>query len=197
MNDTTASNDVTIHPPDVIRRYQDAHDRHDTETALATFTADARVIDEEHEYNGTDDIRRWLTTAATEFTYTRTLVAATALDAETWLVVNRLEGDFPGRCRGPSLPVPTQWRPHLRAPHRSLTSPRSTEDAMSTRSRRLSRRRSHLSNPRPGTRHSRRLRPDLRRHRTSSAASRRSTCSPPHPTTFPCTASYAPTAPRP
>ena len=123
MDDTASSDDATIDLPDVIRRYQDAHDRHDTETALATFTPDARVIDEEHEHKGTDDIRHWLRTAATEFTYTRTLVTADALEAKTWLVVNHLEGDFSRRCRGSSLPVPTQWRPHLRAGHRSLSRP--------------------------------------------------------------------------
>ncbi|MDQ6853834.1 MAG: nuclear transport factor 2 family protein [Actinomycetota bacterium] len=96
MDNTASSDDATIDLPDVIRRYQDAHDRHDTETALATFTPDARVIDEEHEHKGTDDIRHWLRTAATEFTYTRTLVTADALEAKTWLVVNHLEGDFPG-----------------------------------------------------------------------------------------------------
>ena len=96
MDETPSSDQAAIDLPDVIRRYQDAHDRHDTETALATFTPDARAIDEGHEHNGTDAIRHWLETAATEFTYTRTLVAAESLDAETWLVVNHLEGDFPG-----------------------------------------------------------------------------------------------------
>jgi ketosteroid isomerase-like protein len=96
MDDTASSDGAAIDPPDVIRRYQDAHDRHDTETALATFTPDALVIDEGHERKGTDDIRHWLETAATEFTYTRTPVTADALDAKTWLVVNHLEGDFPG-----------------------------------------------------------------------------------------------------
>jgi ketosteroid isomerase-like protein len=96
MNGTASSDQAAIDPPDVIRRYQDAHDRHDTETALATFTPDARVIDEGHEHKGTDAIRHWLETAATEFTYTRTLITAESLDHKTWLVVNRLEGDFPG-----------------------------------------------------------------------------------------------------
>jgi ketosteroid isomerase-like protein len=94
--DDTASSDAASDLPDVIRQYQDAHDRHDTEAALANFAPDARVIDEGHEHVGADAIRHWLATAATEFTYTRTLVAAEASDTETWLVVNHLEGDFPG-----------------------------------------------------------------------------------------------------
>ena len=95
MDDTASSGEAPIDLPDVIRQYQDAHDRHDTETALATFTPAARVIDEEREHQGTDEIRHWLETAATEFTYTRSLVTANALGAQTWLVVNHLEGTFP------------------------------------------------------------------------------------------------------
>lgn len=34
--------------------------------------------------------------AASEFTFTRSLVQAEALDRETWVVVNLLEGTFPG-----------------------------------------------------------------------------------------------------
>ena len=82
--------------PEVVHTYQDAHDRHDTDRALSAFAPDARVVDEDHEYRGTDQIRSWLDTAARQFTYTRSLVSAEAIDAETWLVVNHLEGDFPG-----------------------------------------------------------------------------------------------------
>ena len=34
--------------PDVIDTYQQAHDRRDTNTALAVFSADAAVVDEGH-----------------------------------------------------------------------------------------------------------------------------------------------------
>jgi hypothetical protein len=82
--------------PEVIIRYQEAHDRHDTAAALTAFAPDARVVDENREYRGFDEIRQWLQTAASEFTYTRTLVSAEAPTTGTWLVVNHLEGDFPG-----------------------------------------------------------------------------------------------------
>jgi ketosteroid isomerase-like protein len=82
--------------PAVISRYQDAHDRRDTDVALSTFTPDARVVDDGHEFRGSDEIRNWLTNAAREFTFTRTLVSAEAPEADTWLVLNHLEGDFPG-----------------------------------------------------------------------------------------------------
>jgi hypothetical protein len=82
--------------PEVIGRYQDAHDHHDTERALSAFAADARVVDEDREYRGADQIRTWLATAAAEFTYTRTLLDVEVVDGDAWLVVNRLEGNFPG-----------------------------------------------------------------------------------------------------
>jgi hypothetical protein len=82
--------------PAVIDRYQDAHDRRDVETALATFTPRAKVADDGHDYRGRNEIRDWLARASTKFTYTRTLTGAGALDANTWLVTNHLAGDFPG-----------------------------------------------------------------------------------------------------
>jgi ketosteroid isomerase-like protein len=82
--------------PEVIRRYHDAHDAHDTDRALATFAPDARVVDEGREHRGGTEIRAWLTGAATKYTYTRTLLNVEAIDPDTWLVVNHLEGDFPG-----------------------------------------------------------------------------------------------------
>ena len=82
--------------PDVVAQYQGAHDRHDVETALAAFTPNAIVKDDGHEYHGGDEIRDWLSRASTQFSYTRTLTGADALDANTWLVTNHLEGNFPG-----------------------------------------------------------------------------------------------------
>jgi hypothetical protein len=82
--------------PHAVSQYQDAHDRDDVDAALATFTATATVKDDGHEYRGPDEIRDWLATASTQFTYTRTLTGAEAVDDNTWLVTNHLEGDFPG-----------------------------------------------------------------------------------------------------
>jgi hypothetical protein len=82
--------------PAPIRRYLAAHDRHATDDALVEFTPDATVVDEDHRFVGVDAIRSWLDTAAREFTYTRTFLDAQAVDATTWVVRNRLEGDFPG-----------------------------------------------------------------------------------------------------
>jgi hypothetical protein len=96
MTDTANPRDRDVEIPDVIRQYQDAHDRHDTSRALDAFDADAKVIDEDREHRGTEAIRRWLDTAAHEFTYTRTRLGARRIDPDSWLVDNRLEGDFPG-----------------------------------------------------------------------------------------------------
>jgi hypothetical protein len=93
---STTSGSPSVDVPSPIRRYFEAHDRRDAAAALATFTPDATVVDDGHEYVGSDEVRRWLGTASTEFTYTRTLVDANAVDAGTWAVRNHLEGDFPG-----------------------------------------------------------------------------------------------------
>ena len=54
------------------------------------------MVDDGHRYAGLERIRGWLANASTEFSYARTFTGADAVDADTWLVTNRLEGDFPG-----------------------------------------------------------------------------------------------------
>jgi len=82
--------------PEVVTRYQDAHDRRDTATALSAFAPNARVVDDGREYGGSDEIRDWLDHAASEYTFTRSLLRAESTGDDTWLVVNHLEGNFPG-----------------------------------------------------------------------------------------------------
>jgi catechol 2,3-dioxygenase-like lactoylglutathione lyase family enzyme len=82
--------------PAAISVYQHAHDRRETSVALSVFAPDARVVDDGREFRGLDEIGEWLATAASEFTFTRTLVSAEPDGAGAWLVVNHLEGDFPG-----------------------------------------------------------------------------------------------------
>jgi SnoaL-like domain len=82
--------------PEVITQYHASHDFRDTNSALTTFARDAVVKDEGHEYRGREEIRDWLSRASVEFTYTRTLIEADEIDSNTWVVVNHLEGDFPG-----------------------------------------------------------------------------------------------------
>lgn len=96
MDDTTRKLDDPRELPEAIRRYQEAHDRHETGAAVSCFTPDATVVDEGREHHGSGDIRRWLDSAGREFTYTRTFIKAEAEGADRWLVVNHLNGDFPG-----------------------------------------------------------------------------------------------------
>jgi hypothetical protein len=66
--------------PEVVGRYQDAHDRHDTAVAISAFAPNARVADDGHEYRGTDEIRGWLEHAASEYSFTRSLLSTEATD---------------------------------------------------------------------------------------------------------------------
>ena len=68
----------------------------DADAALRAFTPTAVVVDDGTTYRGTDEIRRFLSRAGAEFTYTTELVGAQRVDDERWVVTNRLEGDFPG-----------------------------------------------------------------------------------------------------
>jgi len=82
--------------PEVIQRYQQAHDRHDVDQALDAFAARAVVRDEDQEWSGTAAIRDWLIKTSTEYTFTRTLLGVEEGAAGTWEIRNRLEGNFPG-----------------------------------------------------------------------------------------------------
>ncbi len=82
--------------PEVIGVYQAAHDRRDVDTALAAFTTDVTVVDDGATYIGAERVHSWLTNAASEFTYTRTLISVDDLGDGAYLVRNHLEGDFPG-----------------------------------------------------------------------------------------------------
>ena len=82
--------------PDAIRRYQDAHDSHDVDGAVAAFAADATVRDDGQQWVGTSEIRNWLNKTNSEYTFTRTLLSVEETGAGSWEVRNRLEGNFPG-----------------------------------------------------------------------------------------------------
>jgi hypothetical protein len=82
--------------PDVIRRYQDAHDGHDVDGALATFASDATVRDEGQQWLGTTEISNWLIRTSTEYTFTRMPLSVETVGDGSWEVRNRLEGNFPG-----------------------------------------------------------------------------------------------------
>lgn len=82
--------------PEVIERYQRAHDEHDDDATLATFSTTALVVDDGHSARGHDEILEWLTTTASEYTWERTLLAASSSGPGQWLLEQHITGDFPG-----------------------------------------------------------------------------------------------------
>ncbi len=68
----------------------------DADAALRGFAPTAVIVDDGTTYRGTDEIRRFLSKAGAEFSYTTDLVGAQRIDGAHWVVTNRLEGDFPG-----------------------------------------------------------------------------------------------------
>lgn len=82
--------------PHAISAYQAAHDRRDVPTALAQFDVGARVVDDARTYEGISGVESFLRNAASEYTYTRTLVAAEEVGPDRWRVTNHLDGNFPG-----------------------------------------------------------------------------------------------------
>lgn len=96
MSNSDLLHDAAATPPDTIRRYQQAHDNRDTGAALATFSSTAVVTDDGETARGHDQIRHWLETAASEFTYERTLIEVTSTGRDEWLVVDNITGNFPG-----------------------------------------------------------------------------------------------------
>jgi ketosteroid isomerase-like protein len=97
MNDQTQARPIDpAELPATITRYLDAHRLRDTAMVIGTFTGDAVVIDDGSTHAGTEAIEKWLTGAASEYTYTTRLTAANKIDDAHYTVTNHLEGDFPG-----------------------------------------------------------------------------------------------------
>jgi ketosteroid isomerase-like protein len=82
--------------PELIRRYLVAHEARDLDAAIGCYTEDATVIDEGNTYRGPQQIRDWLATSASEFTYTVELTGARRIDDEHYVAIHHLEGNFPG-----------------------------------------------------------------------------------------------------
>ncbi|MEI6403271.1 MAG: nuclear transport factor 2 family protein [Actinomycetota bacterium] len=89
-----SSNEADV--PHCISIYQAAHDRRDVPTALAQFAADAQVVDDGRTYEGINGVKSFLENAGSQYTYTRTLVAAKEIGPDRWRVTNHLAGNFPG-----------------------------------------------------------------------------------------------------
>ncbi|KAB2811378.1 nuclear transport factor 2 family protein [Pimelobacter simplex] len=81
--------------PPTIRAFLDAHAARDADAALRLLTPAAVISDIGEPFSGADSLRRFLTEAGAEFTYTTELTGVRR-DGETWVVGHHLEGDFPG-----------------------------------------------------------------------------------------------------
>jgi ketosteroid isomerase-like protein len=82
--------------PATVRDFLTAHVARDADAALRAFTPTAVVVDDGTTYRGTEEIRRFLSKAGAEYSYTTELVGAQRVDDAHWVATNRLEGDFPG-----------------------------------------------------------------------------------------------------
>lgn len=82
--------------PAPISSYLVAHQARDLDTAARYYTEDAIAVDEGHAYHGPQQIRDWLATAASEYTYTIELTGARRIDDEHYVAIHHLEGNFPG-----------------------------------------------------------------------------------------------------
>lgn len=78
-----------------ITTYLDRSQGNQRWTAIGAFAADAVVVDDGRQYRGTSEIAGWLDRVASEYEYTATFLWAER-DEHATLVVNRLEGTFPG-----------------------------------------------------------------------------------------------------
>ena len=82
--------------PASISSYLVAHQARDLDTAVGYYTEDAITVDEGHTYRGPQQIRDWLATAASQYTYTIELTGARRIDDEHYVAIHHLEGNFPG-----------------------------------------------------------------------------------------------------
>lgn len=81
--------------PETVKNFMTALDSQEFDRALTTFTPDAVVTDDGRDYAGTAEIKAWLATAVTEYTYTAEFTGASSTDTGVD-VGQHLEGDFPG-----------------------------------------------------------------------------------------------------
>jgi ketosteroid isomerase-like protein len=96
---TTDTTPGSVRPdelPATIRAFLAAHSAGEAGAAVRTFRNDAVVVDQGETFRGTEQVLHFLQDAGSEFTYTTELIAARRDDDAHWVVVNRIEGDFPG-----------------------------------------------------------------------------------------------------
>lgn len=82
--------------PDTITKYLISHVTRNVPAAMRWYADDAEVTDDSKTYRGHDEIRAWLASAASEYSYTTELTSARQVDEQTYVATHHLEGNFPG-----------------------------------------------------------------------------------------------------
>ena len=88
------TSETTVLPTAVTEYLQAAPDA-DPAALADLFTEDAIVVDDGKTYRGRDEIASWRSEVAHSFTYTTTRLR-TEEHADAIVVINRIEGNFPG-----------------------------------------------------------------------------------------------------
>ena len=92
--DTNAHTD-TEQLPTSIHAFLKAQEARDADAALTLLTPGAVISDVGESFSGEDSLRRFVSEAGGEFTYTSEIIKV-ARDGEVWVVGHHLAGDFPG-----------------------------------------------------------------------------------------------------
>lgn len=82
--------------PTAVRTYLAAHPARDFEAMSSVLTDRTVIVDEDQEHVGREAIRAWLGRAANQYEVTEEYRSQTQVSASEWVVVNHLEGSFPG-----------------------------------------------------------------------------------------------------
>jgi ketosteroid isomerase-like protein len=88
-------NTMTTQLPQPIAAYIQASNTHDTDALLASFTPDALVIDEGHEYRGTAEIKGWRDKTKEQYQFTLDVTDVAEGGNET-VVTTLVSGNFDG-----------------------------------------------------------------------------------------------------
>lgn len=92
--DTSTGATTTAQLPAPIRAFVAAHESRDADAALVSLSPGAVISDVGESFTGEDALRRFVSQAGAEFTYTDEITRV-AQDGEVWVVSHHLEGDFP------------------------------------------------------------------------------------------------------
>ncbi|GGO27005.1 DUF4440 domain-containing protein [Micromonospora parathelypteridis] len=87
---------MAVDLPDVIDRYFRAVDDRDLDAFVACFADTASVADDDRVYDGRAAIRAWRQKTMDATSYTSEPVRVTPQAGDSYLVLSRVSGDFPG-----------------------------------------------------------------------------------------------------